>query len=60
MMVEFDLLLYRLHGIVRDNVYCEDGELRIRNKAKYDIVNLVEEIDKEWFKQLMKELEYDE
>lgn len=59
-MVEFDLLLYRLHGIVRDNVYCEDGELRIRNKAKYDIVNLVEEIDKEWFKQLMKELEYDE
>jgi hypothetical protein len=60
MMVEFDLLLYRLRGIVRDNVYCEDGELRIRNKAKYDIVNLVEEIDKEWFKQLMKELEYDE
>lgn len=59
-MTEFDLLLYRLHSIVRDNLYCEDQELRIRNKLKYDVVNLMEEMDVKFMNGLKCELEYEE
>ena len=59
-MVEFDLLIYSLRNIVKENLYCEDNELRIKNKCKYDLINLMEEIDKGFMEELKKELEYDE
>ena len=59
-MVEFDLLLYRLKGIVRDNLYCEDDKLYCKNKLKYEIVNLLEEVDKDWLDELYEDLEYNE
>ena len=54
------MILEYLRVIVRDNVYCEDNKLRIKNKLKYDIVNLVSVVDKDWFNELKKELEYSE
>ena len=37
-MKEFDLLLYSLENIVKENLYCEDNMLRIKSKLKYDII----------------------
>ena len=59
-MKEFDLLLYSLENIVKENLYCEDNMLRIKSKLKYDIINLMEEVDKKFMKNLKKELEYNE
>lgn len=59
-MKEFDLLLYRLQLICKDNIYCEDNLLRVSTKLKYDIVNLMEEIDIKFMKKLYKEIEYNE
>ena len=60
MMLQFDLLLHSLQHIVKDSLYCEDGELRIKNKLKYDVINLMNEIDKPFMTQLYQELEYKE
>lgn len=59
-MTEFDNLLQDLKIIIKDNTYCEDNELHIRNKAKYDLYNLVETYDYRYIKELKKELEYKE
>lgn len=59
-MKEFDLLLYSLQKIMKDNLYCEDNKLRIKTKCKYDLVNLMSEIDKKFMSNLYKELEYNE
>lgn len=58
--MEFDLVMWRLEGIVKDNLYCEDGMLRISTKLKYDVINLMEELDKKFMSKLKKELEYDD
>lgn len=60
MLVQYDLLVQYLRGIVEENLYCEDNELRIKSKLKYDIVNLLDEIDKEFMQRLYKKLEYKE
>ena len=60
MMLEFDLIMHSLQHIIKENLYCEDGELHIKNKLKYDIINLMTEIDKSFMLKLFKELEYEE
>ena len=60
MLVQYDLLIQYLRDIVEENLYCEDGELRIKNKLKYDVVNLLDAVDKEYMKKLYKELEYND
>ena len=59
-MIDYDLLVEYLRIILKDNVYCEDGELKIRNKLKYDIYNLLSEVDERWVRELEKELEFNE
>lgn len=59
-MIDYDLLVEYLRIILKDSVYCEDGELKIRNKLKYDIYNLLSEVDKRWVRELEKELEFNE
>jgi hypothetical protein len=59
-MKEFDALLYELGIIVEKNLYCEDEKLFIKNKLKYDVVNLMEKYDKVFMNKLYKELEYSE
>ena len=57
---EFDVLLYKLELIVEENLYCEDNKLRIKSKLKYDVVNLLDEMDKSFMDKLYKQLEYNE
>ena len=59
-LIDYDLMIEYLRVIIKDNLYCEDGELRIRTKLKYDVFNLLEEVDKEFINKLKKELEYEE
>ena len=49
--------MYRLQIIIKENLYCEDGKIHIKNKLKYDVVNLVEELDKKFIKELYVKLE---
>lgn len=58
MMTTTDLidLLFRLF---RASAYVEDSQLRIRNALKYDIHNLLEELDPRQLKLLYDELEYE-
>lgn len=58
-MTEFDNLLKDLQTIIRDSTYCEDNEIHIRNKLKYDLFNLVEAYDYRFIEKLKKELEYE-
>ena len=57
-MLEFDLLLYRIRNTIKENAYCEDNKLRLKNKVKYDIYNILCEVDKGFIEKLHKELEY--
>lgn len=59
-MIEFDLVLYQLRNTMKENLYVEDNELKIKNKVKYDIYNILCEIDKGFIDKLHKELEYKE
>lgn len=59
-MLEFDLLLYRLRSTIKENAYCEDSKLKIKNKVKYDIYNILCEVDKKFIEGLHKDLEYKE
>jgi len=58
MNINYDLLLRKLQSAVRDSAVCEDGELYIKSKLKYDVLNILVEEDKEFINQLYKELEY--
>ena len=60
MLINYDLLVHRLRCIVKENLYVEDDKLYVKSKCKYDIVNLMEEIDTKYMKELLKELEYNE
>lgn len=57
-MTNFDLvdLLFKLFEA---SAYVEDSQLRIKNALKYDIHNLLEELDAKRLKILYDELEYD-
>ena len=57
-MIEYDLLLIRLRMMITENLYCEDDKLFIKSKLKYDIVNMMNEIDSKFMKELFKDLEY--
>lgn len=59
-MIEYDLLIIKLRMIMEDNLYCEDNELYIKNKVKYELYELMKAIDKEFINQLEKGLEYNE
>lgn len=57
-MKEFDAILYELEKAYELNVRCEDGELYISSKLKYDIHDLLLKYDITFMKKLFKELEY--
>ena len=59
-MTEYDLLLKNIQVIVQDSVYVEDGMLYIKSKCKYDLINLMTELDSKFMNNLYKELEYEE
>ena len=59
-MMEFDNLLFNIEKILKESLYCEDNNLRIKNKLKYDIFNLINEIDRKFIVDVCKELEYEE
>lgn len=58
-MTNLDLteLLFR---ILRDNVYCEDDNLFIRNELKYMFHNLLKTLDPEEMQRVYDEIEYKE
>lgn len=45
---------------MKDTLYCEDNELKIKCGAKYALYNLLYEVDKGFIEKLHKELEYNE
>jgi len=57
---EFDLLLKSLENIISENIKCEDNQLYLPRKVKYDLFNLLYEIDKSFMDKLLKKLEYKE
>ena len=59
-MIEYDRLINRLRMIIRDSLKCEDNELHISNRCKYNVFNLMMEYDYKYMKELLKELEYRE
>ena len=59
-MTEYDLLLKNVQVIIQDNVYVEDEMLYIKSKCKYDLINLMSELDSKFMKDLYSKLEYEE
>lgn len=51
-------LIDLLFKLFEASAYVEDGQLRIRNVLKYDVHNLLEELDAGRLKLLYDELEY--
>lgn len=51
-------LIDLLFKLFEASAYVEDGQLRIRNALKYDVHNLLEELDAGRLKLLYDELEY--
>jgi len=52
-------LIELLFKLFEASAYVEDGQLRIKNALKYDVHNLLEELDAARLKILYDELEYD-
>lgn len=48
-----------IRKILVDNIICEDNVIRLKNKLKYDLYNLLLEQDYEFMQELHKKLEYD-
>jgi hypothetical protein len=59
-MKEFDILLYKLQNVLEENVYVEDNKIRIKNKLKYDVFNMMELYDAKWIDRLIKEKGYED
>ena len=57
---EYDLLLLAIENIIKENIKCEDNELYLSNKLKYQLFNLIYEIDKGFIEKLFKKIEYKE
>ena len=55
--VELKELLFR---ILRDNIYCEDDNLFIRNELKYMFHNLLQTLDPAEMQRVYDEIEYKE
>lgn len=51
-------LIDLLFKLFQASAYVEDSQLRIKNALKYDIHNLLEELDPQQLKILYDELEY--
>ena len=60
MMMEYDRLIKRLQDAIKENIVCEDNELYVKCKLKYDVVNIMNEEDSVFMKKLYEELEYNE
>lgn len=60
MLIQYDLLLKSLENILEKGTKCEDNKLMLSNKVKYDVFNLVYELDSKWVKRLFEEIEYKE
>lgn len=52
------LHINEIRKIIIENVYCEDGEIKIKNQIKYDLYNLVLERDTKFIQELHQKLEY--
>ena len=57
-MLDFDLLIRELQDTIKDNLLCEDNELHIKSKLKYDVYNIMKKYDSAFMSGLEKELEY--
>lgn len=58
MMIEFDKLLLYLRVILEDNIQVVDNKIKLRSGCKYQLFNLMAELDKEWLKGVLKDLDY--
>lgn len=47
-----------LFKILRDNIYCEDNQIYMRNKLKYEYHNLLYLLDEEEMQRVYDEIEY--
>ena len=54
-MYEFDITLEKLKKTLKENIRYEDDKIYIKNKLKYDIYNLMCELDPHFIKELEKE-----
>ena len=59
-MNNFDLLLKQLENIVESNIRCEDNEIYLSHAIKYELFELLYEIDEKFIKRLFKKIEYEE
>jgi hypothetical protein len=57
-MLQYDLIIKQLENILEENIKCEDNKIFLGRKIKYDIWNLLYEIDKPFMIKLLKKLEY--
>jgi len=59
-MLQYDLIIKQLENIITENAKCEDNKIYLSRKIKYDIWNLLVEIDTPFINKLLKDLEYKE
>ena len=57
-MLQYDLIIKQLENIITENAKCEDNKIYLSRKIKYDIWNLLAEIDTPFINKLLKDLEY--
>jgi hypothetical protein len=57
-MLQYDLIIKQLENIITENAKCEDNKILLSRKIKYDIWNLLAEIDTPFINKLLKDLEY--
>jgi len=57
-MIEYDVLIKKLEEALKENVVCEDNEVHLKCKLKYDVYNIMVENNPLFIKQLHKDLEY--
>ena len=57
-MINNEVIISVIKSLLKGNIKCEDNNIYISNKFKYDVFNLLVEHDQEFKKELFKELEY--
>ena len=58
-MIEYDVLLNKLEHALKDNTTCEDGEIHLKCKLKYDVYNIMVELNPKFIRELHEYLEYE-
>ena len=56
----YETIVELLFKILHENITCEDNTIKIKNKLKYDVHNMLEYIEPIKMKLLYDELEYNE